>query len=38
MKEEEDNSEGQKYSTGRWSEFEHYKFLLAVKDHGKDWK
>ena len=27
-----------KYSNGRWTEMEHYLFLLAVKEHGKNWK
>ncbi|CAI2371302.1 unnamed protein product [Moneuplotes crassus] len=27
-----------KFQTGRWTEKEHYLFLLAVKKHGKDWK
>lgn len=29
---------GAKYATGRWTEKEHYLFLLAVRDHGRDWK
>jgi SHAQKYF class myb-like DNA-binding protein len=32
------HGKGSNYSTGRWTEKEHYHFLLAVKDHGRDWK
>ncbi|CAI2371121.1 unnamed protein product [Moneuplotes crassus] len=27
-----------KFQNGRWTEEEHYRFLLAVKKYGKDWK
>ena len=27
-----------KFVNGRWTEKEHYLFLIAVKEHGKDWK
>lgn len=30
--------DGKNYASGRWTEKEHYLFLLAVKDHGRDWK
>ena len=36
----QDQSElgGSLVTNGRWSEKEHYLFLLAVKEYGKDWK
>jgi len=27
-----------KFVNGRWTEKEHYLFLVAVKEHGRDWK
>lgn len=32
------SGKGGKYTQGRWTEKEHYLFLLAVKEYGKDWK
>lgn len=35
---EQSQSDDSNYSNGRWTDEEHYLFLVAVKQHGKDWK
>ena len=32
------NEANGKTNEGRWSKFEHYNFLKALKSHGRDWK
>jgi SHAQKYF class myb-like DNA-binding protein len=36
--EKPNNHNGKNFVNGRWTEKEHYLFLLAVKQNGRDWK